>query len=115
MAEIRRFDTLDWDAWGGSEEFANGKNPFIYEEKLNNGKVLLTMIGDANGISIMMVSQDDGTMLVWNFESHSNQIKIEGEMRAMIREFDLENDPYAPDLAYNLDHNTKWTFEYQEA
>ena len=116
MAEIRVFTKEDWYAWGGATAFKNN-DPLIYEQELNGGAVQLTMIGDATGISIYMSEDgnDDPSLMEWSWSKElNNHIKIEGEMRAMIKEFELEDKPYAPDVSYQLDHCSKWNFDYLE-
>ena len=117
MSKIRRFKKEDWYAFAGAEKFSNGSEPFIYEVELNDGAVGVTIIADANGIEIYMSGDpdnDDCEYYAWLWEKKLLAMKAEGEMRAMIREFDLEENPYAADVSYAIDHNHKWKFDFDE-
>ena len=117
MCKIRRFEKEDWYAFAGATRFKNGTAPFIYNQELNDGAISLTMIADATGIEIYMSGDPDNDgaeFYAWRWDKELLPIKAEGEMRAMIKEFRLEEKPYAPDLSYALDHSDKWNFDFQE-
>lgn len=117
LINIREFSKTDWYGWAGATRFKNGSEPLIYEQELNEGSTSLTIIGDANGITIYMTADvKEGTVeLVWSWDTNlHNPIKAEGEMRAIIKEFNISKDSYAPDLSYALDHTDKWPFSFQE-
>ena len=106
MADYRRFTKEDWYGWGGATQFKNGQEPFIYEQKLNNGDVDMTVIVDAAGVSISMLCEydDEPEAMTWSYEQELTSIKAEGIMRALVKK--LKEYDYAPDLSYELDHQS---------
>ena len=105
MADYRRFNKHDWDAFAGAECFNNGSAPFIYTRMMNNGLVdglvELTIIADRTGIELYLTSEDDNSN-VWDKNIMLTPIRAEGELKHLIEY--LEKYDYAPDLAYELDH-----------
>lgn len=103
MADYRRFDKMDWDAFAGAEPFTDGKQPFIYNKHLNSGMAELTIIADRNGIEIYMFDDGFDDQNVWNKEiANLTSMRAEGELKHLIEY--LEKFDYAPDVAYELDH-----------
>lgn len=106
MANYRRFNAIDWEAYAGAEPFSKNKDPFIYERDLNNGWVQLTIIADKNGIEIHLYScEEDDEDNVWmkEFKSGMTSLRAEGELKHLIEY--LGQWDYAPDIAYELDHS----------
>lgn len=101
---LRRFTKIDWYAFAGAEKFKDGSEPFIFESERNG--VELALIGDANMIYLVMTCPDSGEEdMVWEEEIKANPIRIEGIMRHIIKDLNLDGDWYAPDISYILDHD----------
>lgn len=104
---IKRFTQADWYAYAGAANFKNGEEPFIYKSTNSQG-VELVLIGDAQGIELSIIEDDDMlNEFIWSESLEVHPIKMEGILRHIIEKLKLKEDWYAPDLTYILDHTKK--------
>ena len=109
MADYRKFNQADWYAWAGCERFKTGSEPLIYEQDMNDGLIGLTIIAHGTGVSIVLISNEDDEISGWLLSKELTSTRAEGELRALINK--VQTYTYAPDLAYDIDHELEPEFK----
>jgi len=108
MNKIRRFTELDWYAFVGSEKFADGSEPFIYETTFtdSDSSTNITVVADRNGISIMIDNGDDN--IIYLKDSHfKSSLEAESEIKALVRV--IESYTEVLELCYTIDNSSKFS------
>lgn len=103
MKKYRRFNSADYDTWGGAERFNNKALPFIYEADISNNQALLTIIVDKNGIGINISPNDPAEEpITYNKDMVLTSKQAEVELTNLIEYVEKFNT--VTELTNELDH-----------